>query len=243
MLVRRKVEPYETVPPATRTGRDAAAARPAAGNAGGCEYILDGGLCPVVELDHVYLAETFRLTTGAGESYAWFPPIASTLGAFAGGWMSRRVIARGSGALHGRVSAIGVSAFGCLICRGRSALPYAADGHAGGGGELFLDHGGQRQSLHDSFRHLGRRARGCRDFGACLCIWTAANGYLARDRIDCRWVWFRAGVLDDRVAAADRMAVAQTNRARAAYSRAPLRRVRPIQSRQHLIVSRDGKAR
>jgi ACS family hexuronate transporter-like MFS transporter len=116
MLVRRSVVPYETVRP--RRGR------------GGMRLLRDRRLVILAVANMfwmvgyvlwsywttVYLAESFRLTTAQANAYAWFPPIGSTLGAFAGGWMSRHMIARGAGALHGRVSAIGVSAFGCLIC-------------------------------------------------------------------------------------------------------------------------------
>jgi len=115
MLVRRKVQPFETVPPRREPGavkllRDRRLAILAIANVF-CmvAYVLWSNWTTI------YLAETFHLTTGQANSYAWFLPIASTLGAFAGGWMSRRVIAQGSAAVDARVSVIGVSAFGCLI--------------------------------------------------------------------------------------------------------------------------------
>jgi ACS family hexuronate transporter-like MFS transporter len=64
----------------------------------------------------IYIAESFRLSTHDANLYAWIPPIGSTLGGFLGGWLSRRSIARGNPAVRARVTAVGVSAIGCLVC-------------------------------------------------------------------------------------------------------------------------------
>ncbi len=68
----------------------------------------------------LYLTETFHLTQAQANSFAWFPPVASTLGAFAGGWISRRAIAGkpvSDQAVHVRARVFGmlVSAIGCLV--------------------------------------------------------------------------------------------------------------------------------
>jgi MFS transporter, ACS family, hexuronate transporter len=115
MLVRRKVTPYATVPPrhdpdAMKLLRDPRLAVLAIANV----------LCMIAYVlwsnwTTVYLAKTFHLTTGQANSYAWFLPVASTLGAFAGGWMSRRIMLQGAGPVDARVTVIGLSAFGCLI--------------------------------------------------------------------------------------------------------------------------------
>ncbi len=114
-VVRRNVTPYQTVRPrrvpgALRLLRDPRLVVLASANV----------LCMVAYVlwsnwTTIYLVETFHLTTGQANSYAWFLPIASTLGAFAGGWMSRRMMAQGVGAVNARVAVIGVSAFGCLV--------------------------------------------------------------------------------------------------------------------------------
>lgn len=62
----------------------------------------------------IFLAQRYSLSTAAANSYAWFPPLASTLGAFAGGWLSRRGIARGRDNVAARNAAILISAVGCL---------------------------------------------------------------------------------------------------------------------------------
>lgn len=115
MLVRRKVAPLETVRPRREPGalrilRDRRLILLAISNV----------FCMVAYVfwsnwTTIYLAKTFHLTTGQANSYAWFLPIASTLGAFAGGWMSRRLISKGTGAVAARINVIGVTSAGCLI--------------------------------------------------------------------------------------------------------------------------------
>ena len=43
-----------------------------------------------------YLTQSFHLTMAQANGYAWFPPVASTLGGFTGGWISRRAIGLGT---------------------------------------------------------------------------------------------------------------------------------------------------
>jgi ACS family hexuronate transporter-like MFS transporter len=62
-----------------------------------------------------YLHHTFGLTVKSAAVFAWFPPVASTLGAFAGGWMSHREIVRGTGNAAARLAAAFISAIGCLV--------------------------------------------------------------------------------------------------------------------------------
>lgn len=62
-----------------------------------------------------YLTQTFGLTVKSVAVFAWFPPVASTLGAFAGGWISRRAIVGGASAVNARVFAACISAAGCLV--------------------------------------------------------------------------------------------------------------------------------
>jgi ACS family hexuronate transporter-like MFS transporter len=62
----------------------------------------------------IFLVQKYGLSTEAANGFAWFPPLASTLGGFTGGWLSRRAITRGQGSVEARNAAILVSAAGCL---------------------------------------------------------------------------------------------------------------------------------
>jgi ACS family hexuronate transporter-like MFS transporter len=62
----------------------------------------------------IFLVQKYGLTTEVANGFAWFPPLASTVGAFTGGWLSRVAIARGENNVEARNAAILVSAFGCL---------------------------------------------------------------------------------------------------------------------------------
>jgi ACS family hexuronate transporter-like MFS transporter len=115
MLVRRRVRPYDTVKPRRHPdGMLLLRDRRLVLLAGANMFCMVGYVLWSYWAT-VYLALSFHLTTAQANSYAWFLPVASTLGAFAGGWMSRHLIARGSGAVRARVAIVGVSAFGCLI--------------------------------------------------------------------------------------------------------------------------------
>jgi MFS transporter, ACS family, hexuronate transporter len=115
MLVRRKVRPYQQVAPQKQGG--------------GLEILRDRRLI-ILALANVlwmvgytfwtnwttlYLTQTFKLTVVQAAPYAWVPPVASTLGGFAGGWLSRRSIANGVPVIRARVFATFVSAIGCLV--------------------------------------------------------------------------------------------------------------------------------
>jgi ACS family hexuronate transporter-like MFS transporter len=63
----------------------------------------------------LYLVQSWKLSVGQAASYAWFPPLASTLGGFAGGWISQRAIRRGVPNVRARVLGCFISAIGCLV--------------------------------------------------------------------------------------------------------------------------------
>ncbi|MDP9171553.1 MAG: MFS transporter [Acidobacteriota bacterium] len=63
----------------------------------------------------IYLVKSFGMAESQANAYAWFPPVASTLGAFAGGWISRRAIDGGRHPVRARIFGMLVSAFGCLV--------------------------------------------------------------------------------------------------------------------------------
>jgi MFS transporter, ACS family, hexuronate transporter len=137
-MVRRSVAPYQAVPPQKQGG--------------GFDLLGDGRLITLAAANMLwmvgyavwsnwttlYLTETFRLTEAQANSYAWFPPVASTLGAFTGGWISWRAIGRAPGkdapckdapaddrATHvrGRVFGMLISAVGCLVVLGAPLCP------------------------------------------------------------------------------------------------------------------------
>jgi ACS family hexuronate transporter-like MFS transporter len=115
MLVRRNVAPWREVLPQSAPGawrllRDRRLIALAAAN------VLWMGIYTLwSNWTTLYLTQTFRMTTVQAAGFAWFPPIASTLGGFAGGWTSHRLIARGASNVQARVFAILVSALGCLV--------------------------------------------------------------------------------------------------------------------------------
>jgi ACS family hexuronate transporter-like MFS transporter len=63
----------------------------------------------------LYLVQSWKLSVSQAASYAWFPPLASTLGGFAGGWISQRAIRRGVPNVRARVLGCFISAIGCLV--------------------------------------------------------------------------------------------------------------------------------
>ncbi len=119
LIVTRRVAPYRVVQPQ----------RSALGNPADLSVLLDRRLQKLVIANilwmglytlwsnwtTLYLVDNFKMTVKSVAPFVWFPPVASTLGAFAGGWISRQRIVRGSGAVDARVFAAFISALGCLV--------------------------------------------------------------------------------------------------------------------------------
>jgi ACS family hexuronate transporter-like MFS transporter len=68
------------------------------------------------------LTHTFHETTQSAAGYAWFPPIAASLGGFTGGWLSLRLIRGGMEPVAARTQVVLLSAIGCLVTL---AVPFA----------------------------------------------------------------------------------------------------------------------
>jgi ACS family hexuronate transporter-like MFS transporter len=116
IAVRRKVRPYEEVPPQREPG----AFRQVLGDRRllvlmGANVLWMGIYTLWSNWTTVYLVQSFGLTTEAASWYAWVPPVASTFGAFLGGWISRRAIKMGMQPVQARVMGTLVSAIGCLM--------------------------------------------------------------------------------------------------------------------------------
>ncbi|HVW85219.1 MAG TPA: MFS transporter [Bryobacteraceae bacterium] len=115
LWLRRRIAPYEVVPPRREAGQ--------------LRLLTDWRLLTLAAANMLwmigysfgsnwatlFLVQSFRMTAREANGYAWFPPLASTLGAFTGGWISRAAIRRGSSHVRGRVFAAFISAIGCLV--------------------------------------------------------------------------------------------------------------------------------
>ncbi len=121
LLVRRRVAPFETQHPQRQSD--------------GLQLLKDRRLQVLVIANMLwmgsyslwtnwttaYLTYQFPLTVKSVAPFAWIPPVAATVGAFFGGWLSRQAILRGRSHADARVFAVLVSAIGCLSIL---ALPY-----------------------------------------------------------------------------------------------------------------------
>lgn len=115
MIVRRAVPPYEEVLPRKRGDGFRLLLDPRLIKLGLANILWMPGYVLWSSWTTLYLVQTFGLTQSQANAYAWFPPVASTLGAFTGGWISRRAIARGCGNVQARARGMRVSMFGCLL--------------------------------------------------------------------------------------------------------------------------------
>ncbi len=115
MLVRRTVPPYQEVAPRP-SGSKGRLAHP--------EKLLLLAVASILWMvgytfwsnwTTLYLTQTYHLTPGQANGWAWIPPVASVCGGFAGGWISRMAIGRGLPPVQARVFAMLVSAVGCLV--------------------------------------------------------------------------------------------------------------------------------
>jgi MFS transporter, ACS family, hexuronate transporter len=70
----------------------------------------------------LYLTEVQKLTLAQSVRYSWIAPVASTLGAFLGGWLAMRGIRRGRDPVTARLRVILISAIGVLLTL---LLPFA----------------------------------------------------------------------------------------------------------------------
>lgn len=115
LIVRRSVRPWREVAPQTQRG--------------GFEILRDSRLIALASANvlwmvgytfwtnwmTIYFSGAFHLTTKEANGFAWVPPVASILGGFAGGWLSRRTVARGTPVIRARLYAVFASAVVCLV--------------------------------------------------------------------------------------------------------------------------------
>jgi len=79
----------------------------------------------------LYLVDVHHLTVAQAAWYAWIPPVAATLGGFAGGWLSLRIINRGAPPLRGRFRVCLLASVLALVTAAVPAAPTAAWAAAG----------------------------------------------------------------------------------------------------------------
>lgn len=69
------------------------------------------------------LTHRFHETTQSAAGYAWFPPLAASIGGFAGGWLSFRLIRGGMEPVAARTRVVLFGALGCLVTVGVPLAP------------------------------------------------------------------------------------------------------------------------
>jgi len=79
----------------------------------------------------LYLVDVHRLTLAQAAWYAWIPPLAATLGGFAGGWLSLRFIRRGTPPPRGRFRVCLLASVVALVTAAVPAAPTAGWAAAG----------------------------------------------------------------------------------------------------------------
>jgi len=79
----------------------------------------------------LYLVDVHHLTVAQAAWYAWIPPLAATLGGFAGGWLSLRFIRRGAPPPRGRFRVCLLASIVALVTAAVPAAPTAAWAAAG----------------------------------------------------------------------------------------------------------------
>jgi predicted MFS family arabinose efflux permease len=79
----------------------------------------------------LYLVDVHHLTVDQAAWYAWIPPLAATLGGFAGGWLSLRFIRRGTPPPRGRFRVCLLASVVALVTAAVPAAPTAAWAAAG----------------------------------------------------------------------------------------------------------------
>ena len=116
IFVRRSVRPYETIAPVRTKGagarllRDSRLLRLTAAN------VLWMGIYTLwSNWTTIFLVKQYGLSTAGAARFAWLPPLASTVGGFAGGWISRQAIGGGMANVPARVRGTLISAIGCLV--------------------------------------------------------------------------------------------------------------------------------
>jgi ACS family hexuronate transporter-like MFS transporter len=114
MLVRSRVRPWAEVAPQRQGGGFQILRDPRLAILAGANVLWMVGYSFWSNWTTLYLVKTYHLTVVQSAAYAWVPPVASTLGGFAGGWISRRAISRGMPVVEARVFALCAASVGCF---------------------------------------------------------------------------------------------------------------------------------
>jgi ACS family hexuronate transporter-like MFS transporter len=114
LLTRRSISPWEAVPPRRKESGPGLLGDRRLLILAAANVLWMGVYVLWTNWTTLYLVQQFRLTPAQANGYAWFPPVASVVGGFAGGWISRAAIGRGFSHVDARVLVTMLSAVGCL---------------------------------------------------------------------------------------------------------------------------------
>jgi ACS family hexuronate transporter-like MFS transporter len=114
LFLRRRVAAFEVVQPRRESGGLQLLRDPRLLTLVAANMLWMGSYSLWTNWTTAYLTYTFPLTVRTVAPFAWIPPVAATLGAFAGGWLSRHAILRGRTHADARIFGALVSAIGCL---------------------------------------------------------------------------------------------------------------------------------
>jgi MFS family permease len=114
LLARRSVAPYSEVEPQKQRGQFKILRDPLLITIAVANMFWMGIYTLWSNWTTIYLVQNFHLTVSSVAAFAWFPPVASVLGGFTGGWISQHAMKRGMPAVEARNRAILISAIGCV---------------------------------------------------------------------------------------------------------------------------------
>ncbi len=110
----------------------------------------------------LYLVDVHHLTLAQAAWYAWIPPLAATLGGFAGGWLSLRLIRGGTPPPRGRFRVCLLASVVALVTAAVPAAPTAGLGRRRNLAQHLRRGRLQRQHVHAAAGRIRRRSRGFR---------------------------------------------------------------------------------
>ena len=127
----------------------------------------------------LYLVDVHHLTLSKRPGMRGFRRSSRTVGGFAGGWLSLRLMDRGVAAIAGALPRVPGGRRALAGHGGHSRGAHARLGLGGHFAQHFRSGGLQRQHVHPAARCVRRRPRGFRRFDAGGFLWRGAGHHLA----------------------------------------------------------------